>query len=137
MPEEAAAACPADAKANEDTDTSMARNTGITLQQAGSCKSFIVDKQERSDVAQQQQQAVVLRASMQVHSPGCLHIVLHSLGCEAPYLLQNRTSQDFVFRQEGSPDKWTILSAYSAIGFAWPHTDGAAPQNLAQISPPP
>lgn len=115
-----------------DTNASTPQNTGISLWQAGSSKSFIVDKKESADVAQQNHQSVVLRASMQVHSPGCLHIVLHSIGCEAPYLLQNRTSEDFVFRQEGSAEKWHILCAYSAIGFAWPHADGAVPQGCSQ-----
>lgn len=114
----------------QPAEGSKPTSTGVSLRQAGSSKSFIVDKKEHSDasvdVAQQQENtSVVLRASMQVHSPGCLHIVLHSIGCESPYLLQNRTSETFVFRQHNTADKWHILSAYSAVGFAWPYTDGA------------
>lgn len=103
-------------------------SSGVSLQQAGSCKSFIVDRKEhgdsRDDVGRHDEKSVVLRASMQVSSPGCLHIVLHSIGCEAPYLLQNRTGEEFVYRQLGTADKWRILSGYSAVGFAWPFIDG-------------
>jgi hypothetical protein len=113
--------------------TSMACK-GVSLQHAGTSKSFIVDKRHQGDsivdAVERDGKYAVLRASMQVHSPGCLHIVLHSIGCDAPYLLQNRTSEDFVFRQEGTADKWHILSAYSAVGFAWPFTDGESSKLL-------
>jgi hypothetical protein len=123
LPENLPVATPPSASA------ASATREGVSLQQAGRSKSFIVDKRLKGDAAvdaaEWQGNSVVLRASMQVHSPGCLHIVLHSIGCDPPFLLQNRTSEDFVFRQEGTADRWHVISAYSAVGFAWPFTDGA------------
>ena len=73
----------------------------------------------------EQELAVVLRVSMQVHSPGCLHVILHTVGCQAPYLLQNRTDVAFVYRQHNTPDKWRLLPAYSSVGYVWGYVDGA------------
>lgn len=75
---------------------------------------------------QQEQVAAVMRVSMQVHSPGCLHIILHTIGCEAPYLLQNRTGVAFVYRQHNTPDHWRLLPAYTSVGYAWAFVDGAS-----------
>jgi hypothetical protein len=67
--------------------------------------------------------------SVQVHSPGCLHVVLHNVGCEPPFLLQNRTNQKLVYRQEGTQDTWRLLEPYSALGFSWPFQTSALPSS--------
>lgn len=69
--------------------------------------------------------AAVLRVSMQVHSPGCLHVILHTVGCQAPYLLQNRTNEAFVYRQHNTAEQWRLLPPTSSIGYAWAHPAGA------------
>eukprot|EP00892_Ulva_mutabilis_P007576 jgi/Ulvmu1/5190/UM021_0207.1 len=80
----------------------------------------------------QEQLAAVMRVSMQVHSPGCLHIILHTIGCQAPYLLQNRTAAAFVYRQHNTLDRWRLLPAYSSVGYAWAHVDGAKRLEVAR-----
>jgi hypothetical protein len=88
-----------------------------------SCKALVRCQQEvaTGDGVQLREQVVaVVRMSMQVHSPGCLHIVLHNAGGQPPFLLQNRTEEAFVVRQNKTQDQWRRLGPYSAIGFSWP-----------------
>ena len=81
---------------------------------------------QRGDDAQLHERTVaVLRMSMQVHAPGCIHVVLHTAGCQPPFLLQNRTHQSLLFRQAGTQDTWRLLPPQSALGFSWPYITGA------------
>ena len=94
-----------------------------SLSAAGSSKTLL----RRSAVVRHEHReelAAVLRVSMQVYSPGCLHVILHTVGCQAPYLLQNRTAVAFVYRQHNTPDQWRLLPAYSSVGYAWAYVEG-------------
>jgi hypothetical protein len=70
---------------------------------------------------------------VQVHTPGCIHIVLHNAGCQPPFLLQNRTRHELVFRQDGTQDAWRLLEPYSALGFSWPFLTSALPHGKEGI----
>lgn len=108
--------------APQDNSSAMSRQS--SLASPGPSKTLL----RRSAVVKEgydEQVAAVLRVSMQVHSPGCLHVILHTIGCQAPYLLQNRTAEAFVYRQHSTPDKWCLLPAYTSVGYAWAHADGA------------
>lgn len=81
-------------------------------------------------------EVVVLRYSMELRNPGCMHFVLESVSPEPPFLLDNRSSEALQYRQahfEGLP--YTPLPAFSAAGFLWqvPAKPGASreqPGNL-------
>lgn len=63
---------------------------------------------------------VVLRYSMELRSPGCIHFVLESVSADPPFLLENRSDHLLEYRQanvEGLP--FTKLPPYSAAGFLW------------------
>jgi hypothetical protein len=99
------------------------------------CKALMRSQHEvaaEDGVRLKEQVVAVVRMSMQVHSPGSLHIVLHNAGGQPPYLLQNRTAQDFVVRQHKTQDQWRVLRAYSATGFSWPFLSSA---DASTISP--
>lgn len=109
--------------APQANSSTMSRQSNLSS--AGPSKALL----RRSAVVKdghEEQVAAVLRVSMQVHSPGCLHVILHTIGCQAPYLLQNRTAEAFVYRQHNTPDKWCLLPAYTSVGYAWVHIDGAS-----------
>ena len=42
---------------------------------------------------------VVLRFSLELRSPGCMHFVLESVSPKPPYLIENRTAHPFRYRQ--------------------------------------
>ena len=44
-------------------------------------------------------EVVILRFSLAICNPGCLHLVLESVSPKAPYLLENRTPHPFQYRQ--------------------------------------
>lgn len=44
---------------------------------------------------------VILRFSLALAAPGCLHLLLESVSPKAPYLLENRTPHPFQYRQAG------------------------------------
>ena len=44
---------------------------------------------------------VVLRFSLGICNPGCLHLVFESISSKAPYILENRTAHPFQYRQAG------------------------------------
>jgi len=46
-------------------------------------------------------EVVILRFSLAICNPGCLHLVLESVSPKAPYLLENRTAHPFQYRQAG------------------------------------
>lgn len=46
-------------------------------------------------------EVVILRFSLGICSPGCLHLVLESVSPKAPYLLENRTAHPFQYKQAG------------------------------------
>ena len=94
----------------------------LTSQQQVASKGDSVELRERT--------VAVLKMSMQVHSPGCVHVVLHSAGCQPPFLLQNRTHRDLKFRQHGTQDSWRLLPAFTALGFSWPYLTRALPSHL-------
>ena len=77
-----------------------------------------------------QRTVAVTRLSMTVHSPGCMHVVLHTAGCNPPFLLENRTAETFFFRQEGTQDAWRRLDPLSALGFSWPFPTSAPPASF-------
>lgn len=112
---------------SESPDT-FPRNAAISressLASAGPSKALV-----RSSAilqhGEEEQVAAIMRVSMQVHSPGCLHVILHTIGCQAPYVLQNRTEASFVYRQHGTGQHWCLLRPYSSIGYAWVDVDGA------------
>ncbi len=104
-----------------------ASSTG-SIQLSRCSKSLLTSKQQvagSGDGLELQAKTVaVLRMSMQVHSPGCIHVVLHNAGCQPPFLLQNRTRHALVFRQESTQDTWRLLEPHSAVGFSWPYAKG-------------
>ena len=63
---------------------------------------------------------VVLRYSMELRSPGCMHFVLEAVSADPPFLLDNRSDQALQFRQAGFDSlPFTPLPAFSAAGFLW------------------
>ena len=46
-------------------------------------------------------EVVILRFSLGICSPGCLHLVLESVSPRAPYLLEHRTAHPFQYKQAG------------------------------------
>jgi hypothetical protein len=67
---------------------------------------------------------VILRYSLELRSPGCMHFVLESVAADPPFLLENRSPQPLCYRQgrvAGLP--FVDLPPYSATGFAWPVPD--------------
>ena len=46
-------------------------------------------------------EVVILRFSLGICNPGCLHLVLESVSPKPPYLLENRTGHPFQYRQAG------------------------------------
>lgn len=98
----------------------------------GTCKYLLqqVSCGPQADTADKEgvaERSVIVRMSMQVHSPGCLHIVIHSAGCQPPFLLQNKTSLGLLYRQAGSSAAWKRLQPMSAVGYTWPNPSGACP----------
>ena len=51
-------------------------------------------------------------------------MVVHSVGGQAPYLLQNRTTDAVLVRQSDSNDTWKVLERHTAMPFAWPDAAG-------------
>lgn len=77
------------------------------------CSSRGDGKDDKVDV-------VVLRYSMEIRSPGCMHFVLESVSADPPFLLDNRSDQALQYRQaniQGLP--YFQLPAFSAAGFLW------------------
>ncbi len=63
---------------------------------------------------------VVLRYSMEIRSPGCMHFVLESVSADPPFLLDNRSDQALQYRQANIQDlPYFQLPAFSAAGFLW------------------
>ncbi|KAL0043259.1 hypothetical protein WJX82_006661 [Trebouxia sp. C0006] len=79
--------------------------------------------------AMEEVEVVILRFSLAVCNPGCLHLVLESVSPKAPYLLENRTAHPFQYRQAGVGDlPFQPLPAYSAAGCAWQVTEKSYPR---------
>lgn len=63
--------------------------------------------------------ALVLRYSVRVGSPGCVAMVLEAVSPRPPYLLENRTRHLLLFRPLAAPDApFLSLPPYAAAGFA-------------------
>ena len=63
---------------------------------------------------------VVLRYSMELRSPGCMHFVLESVSADPPFLLDNRSEQALQYRQANIDSlPYAKLPAFSAAGFLW------------------
>ena len=54
---------------------------------------------EQGPEAMDEVEVVILRFSLAICNPGCLHLVLESVSPKAPYLLENRTPHPFQYRQ--------------------------------------
>ena len=54
---------------------------------------------EQGPEAMDEVEVVILRFSLAICRPGCLHLTLESVAPKAPYLLENRTPHPFQYRQ--------------------------------------
>ena len=60
----------------------------------------------------------VLRYSIELQHPGCMHIILENVSSSAPYLLENRSLHPLQYRQADFPGiPYKPLPAFSAAGF--------------------
>lgn len=60
----------------------------------------------------------VLRYSIELQTPGCMHIILENISASPPYLLENRSFASLRYRQAGYPGiPYKDLPPYSGRGF--------------------
>lgn len=66
-------------------------------------------------------EVVILRFSLSICNPGCLHLVLESVSPKPPYLLENRTGHPFQYRQAGIGEAHTPSHVNLVASIQVPH----------------
>jgi hypothetical protein len=75
---------------------------------------------KQTDGGMQEYLAVVLQLSVEDYSPGCLHLVLQSLGGEPQHIIQNCLDLPLSFRPGHPRAAWLPLPPLSALGLVPP-----------------
>lgn len=99
---------------------SSSKGAGGTQQQQGEAAGghdnmpMLVHVAKQTDAGQLEYLAVTVNVSVEMPTPGCLHLVLQSLGGEPQQCLMNCTAAAVSFRQATPRSAWQLLPAYSA-----------------------
>lgn len=79
---------------------------------------------------------VVLRYSVELQNPGCMHVIFESVSAVSPYLMENRTTSNLQYRQAGYPGiPYRDLASYSAEGYISQVPTSAATKAVSSSSP--
>lgn len=85
------------------------------------CRLGDSQQQQQGSGSSPEVEMVILRFSLELCSPGCMHFVLESVSPKPPYLLENRTAHPFRYRQSmrQGAGAWTcfiiILASWSIV----------------------
>lgn len=91
-------------------------NTQLQLPAPGASDNppMLVHVAKQTDAGQLEYLAVTVNVSVEMPTPGCLHLVLQSLGGEPQQCLMNCTPSAISFRQATPRAAWQLLPAFSA-----------------------
>ena len=103
-----------DQQALDVKDTSKGSSSG------SSSGPLFIHLCKQTDGGLQEYLAVVLQLSVEDYSPGCLHLVLQSLGGEPQHLIQNCLDHPLSFRPAHPRAAWLPLPPLSALGLVPP-----------------
>jgi hypothetical protein len=97
------------------------KGAGSTQQQLGEAAAGVHDNTpmlvhvaKQTDAGLLEYLAVTVNVSVEMPTPGCLHLVLQSLGGEPQQCLMNCTAAAVSFRQATPRSAWQLLPPYSA-----------------------
>eukprot|EP00879_Flechtneria_rotunda_P005415 GHRR01005707.1.p1 GENE.GHRR01005707.1~~GHRR01005707.1.p1 ORF type:complete len:1494 (+),score=564.87 GHRR01005707.1:1093-5574(+) len=82
-------------------------------QQADGISPLLIHMAKRTEAGLSEYLAVTVNVSIEMPVPGCLHVVLQSLGGEPQHCLMNGTAVPISYRQAVSKAAWQLLPPYS------------------------
>lgn len=97
---------------------------------------LLVEMQKDMEAGMQGYLAVVLQLKVEERGPGCLHLILESLGGEPEHLIQNCLPAPLCYRQDTSTASWQQLPPLSAAALVLQQPPGAVPGASAAPAPP-